>query len=153
MVNSQEAPQLEPVVQTLFSKVQQNLDSALRILEAIRNEQCAHIKSSLGSASNWTQSPTSTVKQPQLMLTALMRQSGDNFRAFMEAQRRNYLMMELSWRLPMFCMLTPEEFIREIRHLLPYEEEQIVTVLRELEARLDSQSNPPPAASSHQLPN
>ena len=32
-------------------------------------------------------------------------------------------MMELSWRLPMFCMLSPEDFIREVRKILPYEPE------------------------------
>ena len=46
--------------------------------------------------------------------------------------------MELSWRLTMFCMLSPEDFIREVRKILPNEEDQIIQVLRELEKRLDS---------------
>ena len=38
--------------------------------------------------------------------------------------------MELSWRLPMFYMLSPEDFIREVRKILPNEEDQIIQVLR-----------------------
>ena len=56
----------------------------------------------------------------------------------LEFQRHSYLMMELSWRLPMFCMLSPEDFIREVRKILPYEQVQIIQVLQELENRLDS---------------
>ena len=60
---------------------------------------------------------------------------------FLEFQLHTYLMMELSWRLPMFCMLSPEDFTREVRIILPNEEDQIIQVLRELENQLDSVQN------------
>ena len=70
-----------------------------------------------------------------------IRQSVENFRTFLEFQRHTYLIMELSWRLPMFCMLSPENFIREVRKILPNEEEQFIQVLLKLENRLDSVPN------------
>ena len=76
--------------------------------------------------------------QPQMIWPEFIRQSGENFRTFLEFQRHSYLMMELSWRLPMFCMLSPKDFIREVRKILPNEEDQIIQVLQELENRLDS---------------
>ena len=78
---------------------------------------------------------------PPMIQPEFVRQSGENFRTFLEFQRHTYLMMELSWRLPMFCMLSPEDFIREVRKILPNEEDQIIQVLRELENRLDSVPN------------
>ena len=79
--------------------------------------------------------------QPPMIWPEFIRQSGENFRTFLEFQRHTYLMMELSWRLPMFCMLSPEDFIREVCKILPNEEDQIIQVLRELENRLDSVPN------------
>ena len=78
---------------------------------------------------------------PTMIWPEFVRQSGENFRTFLEFQRHTYLMMELSWRLPMFCMLSPEDFIREVCKILPNEEDQIIQVLRELENRLDSVPN------------
>ena len=83
-------------------------------------------------------SSLSAACQPQMIWPEFIRQSGENFRTFLEFQRHSYLMMELSWRLPMFCMLSPEDFIREVHKILPNEEDQIIQVLRELENRLDS---------------
>ena len=37
----------------------------------------------------------------------------------------------------MFCMLSPEDFIREVRKILPYEQEQFIQFLQELEKRMD----------------
>ena len=34
--------------------------------------------------------------------------------------------MELSWRLTMFCMLSPENIIREVHKIPPNEEDQII---------------------------
>ena len=87
---------------------------------------------------NKSVSSLSAIGQPQMIWTEFIQQSGENFRAFLEFQRHTYLMMELSWRLPMFCMLSPEDFIREVHKILPYEQEQIIQVLQELENRLDS---------------
>ena len=56
--------------------------------------------------------------QPPMIWPEFVRQSGENFRTFLEFQRHTYLMMELSWRLPMF---SPEDFIREVRKILPNE--------------------------------
>ena len=78
---------------------------------------------------------------PPMIWPEFVRQSGENFRTFLEFQRHTYLMMELSWRLPIFCMLFPEGFIREARKILPNEEDLIIQVLRELENRLDSVTN------------
>ena len=83
-------------------------------------------------------SSLSAIGQPQMIWSELIQQSGENFRAFLEFQRHTYLMMELSWRIPMFCLQSPEDFIREVRKILPNEEDQIIQVLRELENRLDS---------------
>ena len=79
--------------------------------------------------------------QPPMIWPECVRQFRENFRMFSEFQRHTYLMMELSWRLPMFCMLSPEDFIREVCKILPNEEDQIIQVLRELENRLDSLQN------------
>ena len=79
--------------------------------------------------------------QPQMIWPEFIRQFRENFRTFLEFQRHTYLLMELSWRLPMFCMLSPEDFIREVCKIFPNEEEQIIQVLRELENRLYSVSN------------
>ena len=38
----------------------------------------------------------------------------------------------------MFCMLSTDDFIREVRKILQCEEDQIIQVLQELENRLDS---------------
>ena len=86
-------------------------------------------------------SSLSAACQPQMIWPEFVRQSGENFRTFLEFQRHTHLMMELSWRLPMFCILSPEDFIREVRKILPNEEDQIIQVLRELENRLDSVPN------------
>ena len=79
--------------------------------------------------------------QPLMIWPEFVRQSRENFRTFLEFQRHTYLMMELSWRLPMFCMLSPENVIREVRKILPNEEEQFIQVLPKLENRLDSVPN------------
>ena len=71
--------------------------------------------------------------QPPMIWPEFVRQSGENFRTFLEFQRHTCIMMVLSWRLPMFCILSPEDFIREVRKILSNEMDQIIQVLRELE--------------------
>ena len=56
---------------------------------------------------------------------------------FLEFQRHTDPIMGLSGRQPMFCMLSTDDFIREVRKILQCEEDQIIQVLQELENRLD----------------
>ena len=129
---------LSNVVESLLGKIRINLDISMQVLEAVRNEQSVQLKKTMQDNQNKFMSSLFAASQPQLIWPEFIRQSGENFRTFLEFQRHSYLMMELSWRLPMFCMLSPEDFIREVRKILPNEEDQIIQVLRELENRLDS---------------
>lgn len=129
---------LSNVVESLLGKIRINLDISMQVLEAVRNEQSVQLRKTMQDNQNKFMSSLFAASQPQVIWPEFIRQSGENFRTFLEFQRHSYLMMELSWRLPMFCMLSPEDFIREVRKILPYEQEQIIQVLRELENRLDS---------------
>ncbi|MEL0219550.1 MAG: hypothetical protein VXA39_02995 [Deltaproteobacteria bacterium] len=129
---------LSNVVESLLGKIRINLDISMQVLEAVRNEQSVQLRKTMQDNQNKFMSSLFAASQPQLIWPEFIRQSGENFRTFLEFQRHSYLMMELSWRLPMFCMLSPEDFIREVRKILPNEEDQIIQVLRELENRLDS---------------
>ena len=129
---------LSNVVESLLGKISTNLDISMQVLEAVRNEQSVQLRKTMQDNQNKFMSSLFAASQPQLIWPEFIRQSGENFRTFLEFQRHSYLMMELSWRLPMFCMLSPEDFIREVRKILPNEEDQIIQVLRELENRLDS---------------
>ena len=129
---------LSNVVESLLGKIRINLDISMQVLEAVRNEQSVQLRKTMQDNQNKFMSSLFAASQPQVILPEFIRQSGENFRTFLEFQRHSYLMMELSWRLPMFCMLSPEDFIREVRKILPNEEDQIIQVLRELENRLDS---------------
>jgi len=129
---------LSNVVESLLGKIRINLDISMQVLEAVRNEQSVQLRKTMQNNQNKFMSSLFAASQPQVIWPEFIRQSGENFRTFLEFQRHSYLMMELSWRLPMFCMLSPEDFIREVRKILPYEQEQIIQVLRELENRLDS---------------
>ena len=129
---------LSNVVESLLGKISTNLDISMQVLEAVRNEQSVQLRKTMQDNQNKFMSSLFAASQPQVIWPEFIRQSGENFRKFLEFQRHSYLMMELSWRLPMFCMLSPEDFIREVRKILPNEEDQIIQVLRELENRLDS---------------
>jgi hypothetical protein len=129
---------LNHVVESLLGKIRTNLDISMQVLEAVRNEQSVQLRKTMQNNQNKFMSSLFAASQPQVIWPEFIRQSGENFRTFLEFQRHSYLMMELSWRLPMFCMLSPEDFIREVRKILPNEEDQIIQVLRELENRLDS---------------
>ena len=129
---------LSNVVESLLGKISTNLDISMQVLEAVRNEQSVQLRKTMQDNQNKFMSSLFAASQPQVIWPEFIRQSGENFRTFLEFQRHSYLMMELSWRLPMFCMLSPEDFIREVRKILPNEEDQIIQVLRELENRLDS---------------
>ncbi len=129
---------LSNVVESLLGKIRTNLDISMQVLEAVRNEQSVQLRKTMQDNQNKFMSSLFAASQPQVIWPEFIRQSGENFRTFLEFQRHSYLMMELSWRLPMFCMLSPEDFIREVRKILPNEEDQIIQVLRELENRLDS---------------
>ena len=129
---------LSNVVESLLGKIRINLDISMQVLEAVRNEQSVQLRKTMQDNQNKFMSSLFAASQPQVIWPEFIRQSGENFRTFLEFQRHSYLMMELSWRLPMFCMLSPEDFIREVRKILPNEEDQIILVLRELENRLDS---------------
>ena len=129
---------LSNVVESLLGKIRINLDISMQVLEAVRNEQSAQLMKTMQDNQNKFMSSLFAASQPKVIWPEFIRQSGENFRTFLEFQRHSYLMMELSWRLPMFCMLSPEDFIREVRKILPNEEDQIIQVLRELENRLDS---------------
>ena len=132
---------LSNVVESLLGKIRTNLDISMQVLEAVRNEQNVQLRKTMQDNQNKFMSSLFAASQPQVIWPEFIRQSGENFRTFLEFQRHTYLMMELSWRLPMFCMLSPEDFIREVRKILPNEEDQIIQVLRELENRLDSVPN------------
>ena len=132
---------LSNVVESLLGKIRINLDISMQVLEAVRNEQSVQLRKTMQDNQNKFMSSLFAASQPQVIWPEFIRQSGENFRTFLEFQRHSYLMMELSWRLPMFCMLSPEDFIREVRKILPNEEDQIIQVLRELENRLDSLPN------------
>ncbi|MEK9617074.1 MAG: hypothetical protein VW543_12155 [Deltaproteobacteria bacterium] len=129
---------LSNVVESLLGKIRINLDISMQVLEAVRNEQSVQLRKTMQDNQNKFMSSLFAASQLQVIWPEFIRQSGENFRTFLEFQRHSYLMMELSWRLPMFCMLSPEDFIREVRKILPNEEDQIIQVLRELENRLDS---------------
>lgn len=129
---------LSNVVESLLGKIRINLDISMQVLEAVCNEQSVQLRKTMQDNQNKFMSSLFAASQPQVIWPEFIRQSGENFRTFLEFQRHSYLMMELSWRLPMFCMLSPEDFIREVRKILPNEEDQIIQVLRELENRLDS---------------
>ena len=129
---------LSNVVESLLGKIRINLDISMQVLEAVRNEQSVQLRKTMQDNQNKFMSSLFAASQPQVILPEFIRQSGENFRTFLEFQRHSYLMMELSWRLPMFCILSPEDFIREVCKILPNEEDQIIQVLRELENRLDS---------------
>ncbi|MGB0483659.1 MAG: hypothetical protein ACPGK1_03945 [bacterium] len=129
---------LSNVVESLLGKISTNLDISMQVLEAVRNEQSVQLRKTMQDNQNKFMSSLFAASQPQVIWPEFIRQSGENFRTFLEFQRHSYLMMELSWRLPMFCMLSPEDFIREVHKILPNEEDQIIQVLRELENRLDS---------------
>ena len=129
---------LSNVVESLLGKIRINLDISMQVLEAVRNEQSVQLRETMQDNQNKFMSSLFAASQPQVIWPEFIQQSGENFRTFLEFQRHSYLMMELSWRLPMFCMLSPEDFIREVRKILPNEEDQIIQVLRELENRLDS---------------
>ena len=129
---------LSNVVESLLGKISTNLDISMQVLEAVRNEQSVQLRKTMQDNQNKFMSSLFAASQPQVIWPEFIQQSGENFRTFLEFQRHSYLMMELSWRLPMFCMLSPEDFIREVRKILPNEEDQIIQVLRELENRLDS---------------
>ena len=129
---------LSNVVESLLGKIRINLDISMQVLEAVRNEQSVQLRKTMQDNQNKFMSSLFAASQPQVIWPEFIRQSGENFRTFLELQRHSYLMVELSWRLPMFCMLSPEDFIREVRKILPNEEDQIIQVLRELENRLDS---------------
>ena len=129
---------LSNVVESLLGKIRINLDISMQVLEAVRNEQSVQLRKTMQDNQNKFMSSLFAASQPQVIWPEFIRQSGENFRTFLEFQRHSYLMMELSWRLPMFCMLSPEDFIREVHKILPNEEDQIIQVLRELENRLDS---------------
>ena len=126
------------VVESWLGKIRINLDISTQVLEAVRNEQSVQLRKTMQDNQNKFMSSLFAASQPQVIWPELIQQSGENFRTFLEFQRHSYLMMELSWRLPMFCMLSPEDFIREVHKILPNEEDQIIQVLRELENRLDS---------------
>ena len=132
---------LSNVVESLLGKISTNLDISMQVLEAVRNEQSVQLRKTMQDNQNKFMSSLFAASQPPMISQEFVRQSGENFRTFLEFQRHSYLMMELSWRLPMFCMLSPEDFIREVRKILPNEEDQIIQVLRELENRLDSLPN------------
>ncbi len=129
---------LSNVVESLLGKIRINLDISMQVLEAVRNEQSVQLRKTMQDNQKKFMSSLFAASQPQVIWPEFIQQSGENFRTFLEFQRHSYLMMELSWRLPMFCMLSPEDFIREVRKILPNEEDQIIQVLRELENRLDS---------------
>ena len=129
---------LSNVVESLLGKISTNLDISMQVLEAVCNEQSVQLRKTMQDNQNKFMSSLFAASQPQVIWPEFIRQSGENFRTYLEFQRHSYLMMELSWRLPMFCMLSPEDFIREVRKILPNEEDQIIQVLRELENRLDS---------------
>ena len=129
---------LSNVVESLLGKIRINLDISMQVLEAVRNEQSVQLRETMQDNQNKFMSSLFAASQPQVIWPEFIQQSGENFRTFLEFQRHSYLMMELSWRLPMFCMLSPEDFIREVHKILPNEEDQIIQVLRELENRLDS---------------
>ena len=126
------------VVESWLGKIRINLDISMQVLEVVRNEQSVQLRKTMQDNQNKFMSSLFAASQPQVIWPELIQQSGENFRTFLEFQRHSYLMMELSWRLPMFCMLSPEDFIREVHKILPNEEDQIIQVLRELENRLDS---------------
>ena len=109
------------VVESLLGKIRTNLDISMQVLEAVRNEQNVQLRKTMQDNQNKFMSSLSAACQPQMIWPDFIRQSGENFRTFLEFQRHTYLMMELSWRLPMFCMLSPEDFIREVRKILPNE--------------------------------
>ena len=132
---------LSNVVESLLGKIRINLDISMQVLEAVRNEQSVQLRKTMQDNQNKFMSSLFAASQPQVIWPEFIRQSGENFRTFLEFQRHSYLMMELSWRLPMFCMLSPEDFIREVRKILPNKENQIIQVLRDLENRLDSVQN------------
>ena len=132
---------LSNVVESLLGKIRINLDISMQVLEAVRSEQSVQLRKTMQDNQNKFMSSLFAASQPQVIWPEFIQQSGENFRTFLEFQRHSYLMMELSWRLPMFCMLSPEDFIREVRKILPNEEDQIIQVLRELENRLDSVQN------------
>ena len=129
---------LSNVVESLLGKISTNLDISMQVLEAVCNEQSVQLRKTMQDNQNKFMSSLFAASQPQVIWPEFIQQSGENFRTFLEFQRHSYLMMELSWRLPMFCMLSPEDFIREVHKILPNEEDQIIQVLRELENRLDS---------------
>ncbi len=129
---------LSNVVESLLGKIRINLDISMQVLEAVRNEQSVQLRKTMQDNQNKFMSSLFAASQPQVIWLEFIRQSGENFRTLLELQRHSCLMVELSWRLPMFCMLSPEDFIREVRKILPNEEDQIIQVLRELENRLDS---------------
>ena len=127
---------LSNVVESLLGKIRTNLDISMQVLEAVRNEQSVRLRKTMQDNQNKSMSSLFAASQPQMIWPEFIQQSGENFRTFLELQRHTYLMMELSWRLPMFCMLSPEDFIREVRKIFPNEKEQIIQVLQELENRL-----------------
>ena len=132
---------LSNVVESLLGKIRTNLDISMQVLEAVRNEQNVQLKKTMQDNQNKFMSSLSAASQPQMIWPEFIRQSGENFRTFLEFQRHSYLMMELSWRLPMFCMLSPENIIREVHKIPLNEEEQFIQVLPKLENRLDSVPN------------
>ena len=101
-------------VESLLGKIKTNLDISMQVLEAARNEQSLQLRITMQENQNKSMSLLSATGQPQMIWTELVQQSGENFRAFLKFQRHTYLMMELSWKLTMFCMLSPEDFIREV---------------------------------------
>jgi hypothetical protein len=129
---------LNHVVESLLGKIRTNLDISMQVLEAVRNEQSVQLRKTMQDNQNKFMSSLFAASQPQVIWLEFIRQSGENFRTLLELQRHSCLMVELSWRQPMFCMLSPKDFIREVRKILPNEEDQIIQVLRELENRLDS---------------
>ena len=132
---------LSNVAESLLGKIRTNLDISMQVLEAVRNEQNVQLRKTMQDNQNKFMSSLLVASQPPMIWPEFVRQSRENFRTFLEFQRHTYLMMELSWRLPMFCMLSPEDCIREVCKILPNEENQIIQVLRELGNRLDSVPN------------
>ena len=117
---------LSNVVESLLGKIRTNLDISMQVLEAVRNEQNVQLRKTMQDNQNKFMSSLSAASQPQMIWPEFIRQSGENFRTFLEFQRHSYLMMELSWRLPMFCMLSPENIIREVHKIPLNEEEQFI---------------------------
>ena len=101
---------LNHVVESLLGKIRTNLDISMQVLEAVRNEQSVQLRNTMQENQNKSMSSLSATGQPQMIWTELIQ---------------------------LFCMLSPEDFIREVRKILPYEQEQIIQVLQELEKRLD----------------